>query len=160
MTAPEWGLLILLSVVWGGSFFFIAVAVTALPPFTIVFLRCAIGAAGLMILLLILRQSVPLTRATIPAFAGMGLLNNVIPQSLIVWAQGSLASGHASILNATTPFFTILILHLLTKNERATPLTVLGTVIGFSGVGISVKSGHNFQLKRCALRSALVSGSA
>ena len=138
MTAFEWSLLILLSLLWGGSFFFIAVSITALPPFTVVFLRCLIGAAGLLIVLAIMRQSVPLTRETIHAFAGMGLLNNVIPQSLIVWAQGSLTSGHASILNATAPFFTILILHLMTTNERATPLKVLGVVIGFTGVAAMI----------------------
>lgn len=134
MTAREWALLILLSLLWGGSFFFIAVAVPALPPFTIVFLRCAIGAAGLLAALAIMRQSIPRGTDALVAFAVMGLLNNVIPQSLIVWAQGSIASGHASILNATTPFFTILILHLFTQNERATPLKVIGTAIGFSGV--------------------------
>lgn len=161
MTALEWALLILLSIIWGGSFFFVAVAVTALPPFTIVFLRCIIGAAGLMIVLLLLRQSVPLTRATVPAFIGMGLLNNVIPQSLIVWAQGSLASGHASILNATNPFFTILILHLSTANERATPAKVLGVAIGFAGVaamiGLDVVAASGSLLPQLAMLAAACS---
>lgn len=138
MSATEWSLIIFLAAIWGGSFFFIAIAVTALPPFTIVLLRVAIGAVGLFGLLALTGQRIPLRDGAILAFFGMGLVNNVIPQTLIVFAQQSLPSGQASILNATTPFFTVLVLHLLTQDERATPLKWLGVAVGFAGVALMI----------------------
>jgi len=138
MNAREWAMLLTLAAIWGGSFFFISVAVKALPPFTLVFLRVSIGAAGLLALLAVLRQTIPWRRATLVAFVGMGLLNNVIPQTLIVWAQGTLPGGYASILNATTPFFTVLILHVFTTGERATPARIAGVLIGFGGVATMI----------------------
>lgn len=136
MTATEWALVLFLAAIWGGSFFFIAIAVKALPPFTIVLLRVAIGAAGLLAVLAILRQKIPLTATALITFAGMGLLNNVIPQSLIVWSQQSLPSGQASILNATTPFFTVLVLHVMTRDEKATFRKWMGVAVGFFGVAM------------------------
>ncbi|MGL4279770.1 MAG: DMT family transporter [Albidovulum sp.] len=137
MNAQEWALLVALSVIWGGSFFFIAVAVKALPPITIVFLRVAIGAAALLVVLKLMRQSVPLHRAAIITFIGMGLLNNLIPQGLIVWALGSIASGYASILNAMTPFFTVLIFHYATE-DRVSPSRMVGVLIAFAGVATMI----------------------
>jgi len=154
MTAHEWGLIIALAAIWGGSFFFIAVAVKALPPFTLVFLRCAIGALGLFAVLLVLRQRVPFGWTALSAFAGMAILNNIVPQSLIIWAQGALTSGHASILNATTPFFTVLILHLGTSDQKASPAKWLGVVVGFVGVacmmGLDVLAGASAHLPQQA----------
>lgn len=138
MNATEWALIVLLAAVWGGSFFFIAIAVKALPPFTVVFLRVFIGALGLFALLAITGQRIPLTWAALIAFLGMGLLNNVIPQTLIVFAQQTLPSGQASILNATTPFFTVLLLHVMTRDQWATPLKWAGVAVGFTGVALMI----------------------
>lgn len=138
MNASEWGLIVLLAAIWGGSFFFIAIAVTALPPFTIVLLRVAIGAVGLIGLMVALGQRIPLTQKALIALFGMGLLNNVIPQTLIVWAQSALPSGQASILNATTPFFTVLVLHLMTTDQKATPRKWVGVAVGFLGVAMMI----------------------
>lgn len=138
MNALEWALLIALSVIWGGSFLFIALSVGAFPPVTIVFLRCALAAVALLIAITVMGARIPLHRQALMTFAGMAILNNIVPQSLIVWAQGSLPSGYASILNATTPFFTVLILHVFTANDRATPLKFLGVIIGFCGVAAMI----------------------
>src|SRR4030095_12931580 len=107
MGAREWAMLVLLSILWGGAFFFIDVAVESVPPFTLVFLRVTIAAA---ILLVVLRSSSapracargPFERRTIVPFLTLALLNNVIPFSLFAWGQQQIASGLASILNATT----------------------------------------------------------
>jgi drug/metabolite transporter (DMT)-like permease len=64
----------------------------------------------------------------------MGLLNNAIPFSLIVWGQTHIASGLAAILNATTPIFTVLVAHLLTDDEKLSANRLVGVVIGFAGV--------------------------
>jgi drug/metabolite transporter (DMT)-like permease len=130
----DWSLLLTLSIRWGGSFFFVGVAVKALPPFTIVLLRVAIAAAALHLVLRARRAPMPWNGTTWLAFFGMGLLNNAIPFSLIVWGQTHIASGLASILNATTPLFTVLVAHVLTADERLTKGRVIGVLLGLAGV--------------------------
>jgi drug/metabolite transporter (DMT)-like permease len=138
MTATEWGLLIFLSLLWGGSFFFNAVAVAALPTFTVVACRVLLGAAFLMVVLRVTGGRLPRDRESWLSFAAMGILNNVIPFSLIAWGQGHIPSGLASILNATTPLFTVLVAHWLTHDERMTPLRVGGIIVGFLGVVVMI----------------------
>jgi drug/metabolite transporter (DMT)-like permease len=134
MGLSEWSLLIALSILWGGSFFFVGVAVLALPPFTIVVLRVGLAAIALNVIVRAMGLSMSMDRRIWTAFFCMGLLNNMIPFSLIVWAQTHIASGLASILNATTPLFTVIVAHLLTKDERMTVWRFTGVVVGFTGV--------------------------
>ena len=138
MGVAEWGMLIVLSVLWGGSFLFNGMAVRELPPFTIVTLRVGIAAAALLVLVRIMGLHMPRGRSVWAAFFGMGLLNNVIPFSLIVWGQTQIASGLASILNATTPLFTVIVAHLLTTDEKMTGNRLAGVVVGFTGVAIMI----------------------
>ncbi len=130
----DWSLLLILSILWGGSFFFVGVAVKALPPFTIVLLRVAIAAAALHLVRKASGTAMPWDGRSWRAFFGMGLLNNAIPFSLIVWGQTHIASGLASILNATTPLFTVLIAHMLTADERLTKGRIVGVLVGLAGV--------------------------
>src|ERR1700680_1288216 len=109
MGGREWAMLLALAVIWGGSFFFNAVAVRELPSFTLVWLRVAVAAVTLLLVLPLLGQRMPAEGRLLAAFFGMGLLNNVVPFVLIVWGQHHIASGLASILNATTPLFTVLV---------------------------------------------------
>jgi drug/metabolite transporter (DMT)-like permease len=134
MGLRDWGLLFALSALWGGSFFFVGVAVRELPPLSIVTLR--VGTAALVLLAIVHAAGLtfPTGRTAWAAFLGMGLLNNVVPFCLIVWGQGHIASSLASILNATTPLFTVLVAHFLTADEKLTPGRVAGVVIGFAGV--------------------------
>lgn len=136
MTATEWGLLLFLSLLWGGSFFFNGIMVRDLPTPVIVAGRVALAALILNGVLALRGQYLPLTRATVPAFLGMGLLNNVIPFTLIVWGQGHIASGVAAILNATTPLFSVILAHLMTADEKMTGRRVIGVFAGIIGVGI------------------------
>lgn len=134
MRPMEWALLLSLSMLWGGSFFFVGVAVEDLGPLTIVALRVGLAAVALNAWILLRGQRMPLDPGLWAAFFGMGLLNNMIPFSLIAWGQGHIASGLASILNATTPFFTLIVAHVLTRDEPLTPGRLLGVAIGFAGV--------------------------
>lgn len=136
MSQYEWTLLIILSIVWGGSFFFVGVAVEALPPLTIVALRVSLAAFALLVVVYLTGLRMPANRKIWVAFILMGTLNNVIPFTLIVWGQTHIASGLASILNATTPLFTIVAAHLLTKDEKMTSNKIVGVIIGFTGVVI------------------------
>ena len=138
MTASEWLMLLLLSVLWGGSFFFVAILVKSLPPLTIVFLRVGIAAMMLHALMRALGKTMPAAPGAWRAFFAMGLLNNAIPFCLIAWAQGHIPSGLAAILNATTPISTVLVAHVLTDDEKLTVNRLLGVVAGFLGVVILV----------------------
>jgi drug/metabolite transporter (DMT)-like permease len=134
MSLGDWARIAILSIIWGGSFFFIGVAVNGLPPFTIVGLRVGIAALALHAIVRATGQRMPLDRETWVAFFGMGFLNNLLPFCLIVWGQTRIASGLASILNATTPLFAIIVTHLLTEDEKMTPNRLGGVLIGLSGV--------------------------
>jgi drug/metabolite transporter (DMT)-like permease len=134
MGAAEWAMLIALSILWGGSFFFIGVAVAELPTLTIVTLRVALAAIALHVVLHLRGLAMPRDRRVWAAFFGMGLVNNAVPFTLIAWGQGHIASGLASIFNATTPLFAVLIAHVLTEDEKLTAPKLAGVVIGFVGV--------------------------
>ncbi len=136
MSGSDWLLLVLLSIVWGGSFFFAKIAVAELPPLTIVLARVVIAAAALHLLRLGLGQRMPAEGIVWRDFLLMGLLNNAIPFSLIFWGQKEIASGLASILNATTPLFTVLVAHMLATEEKATPSKLCGVVLGILGVAL------------------------
>jgi drug/metabolite transporter (DMT)-like permease len=138
MTPLEWAMLIALSAVWGGSFFFNAVAVAALPVFTVVVVRVALGALLLLAILRLTGQRMPADPRVWAALFGMGLINNAIPFSLIVWGQQHIASGVASILNASTPLFTVIFAHLLTDDERMTVGRLAGVLVGFAGVAVMI----------------------
>ncbi len=138
MDAGEWGMLVALSLLWGGSFFFIGIAVKELPPVTIVTLRVSMAAVALLIVCSIMGLHLPRQWAVWRAFFGMGLLNNIIPFCLIVWGQTHIASGLASILNATTPLFTVIVAHFLTADEKMTGNKLAGVLIGFAGVATMI----------------------
>lgn len=138
MTIPEWGMLVALSVLWGGSFFFVEVAVAELPPLTIVVTRVSLAAIVLLAVLRLAGVRLPCTAPVWTAFFAMGLLNNVIPFTLFVWGQTYIASGLASILNATTPLFTVIVAHFLTSDEQMTGGRVIGVLLGLGGVAIIV----------------------
>ena len=138
MDAQAWALLAALSILWGGSFFFTGIAVREAAPLTIVALRVSIAAVALLALVRVLGQAMPRHDAFWAACFGMGILNNVIPFSLIAWAQSQIPSGLASILNATTPLFAVIVTHVLTTDEKATTGKIVGVLIGFGGVAAMV----------------------
>ena len=127
---PEMGVLLLLSVLWGGAFFFIDVAVESVAPFTLVLLRVLLGAAILLLVLLVGGRGLPFERRMWGPFLVLALLNN-IPFSLFAWGQQHIASGLASILNATSSLWAVLVAHAFTDDEKATPLKILGVAVGF-----------------------------
>ncbi len=133
MDARDWSLLAVLSVLWGGSFFFNGVVLKELPPLTVVLLRVALAA---MILLPVLRAyqiRFPVGLSGWKPFFAIALLNNVLPFSLIVIGQTYIPSGLASILNATTPLFTVLVM-AAAGDEKLHARRVVGIVTGLIGV--------------------------
>ena len=134
MNRREWAMLVTLSVLWGGSFFSAEIALESLPPLTIVTLRVGLAAITLWLVVLALKLPIPNSTPIWIAFLTMGLLNNVLPFSLIVWGQSQISSGLAAILNATAPLFGVIVAGILLRDESATPLKIMGVVVGFAGV--------------------------
>lgn len=141
MTSREWALLTFLSIIWGGAFFFVAVAVHVVPPLTVVFLRVAIAALALLIYLQIRGEKLKFERSLLLAFLVMGMLNNIIPFSLLFWAQTTIPSGLASILNATMPMFSIVVAHFALADEKMAANKIIGVVLGLFGVMALVGGG-------------------
>lgn len=160
IAASDWALLALLSVIWGGSFLFVGVAVRELPPLTIVALRVSVAAITLQVVLRVMGLSLPRSRAAWAAFFGMGILNNVIPFSLIVWGQSHIASGLASILNATTPLFTVIVAHYFTADEKLTGSRLGGVIVGFVGVAVMIGTAALTSLNANVLAQLAVLGAA
>jgi drug/metabolite transporter (DMT)-like permease len=138
MSKLEWSMLVALSLVWGGSFFFNGIAVRELPLFTIVTLRVGIAAIILNMLVPFMGVAMPREARVWATFFGMGALNGVIPFSLIVWAQIHITSGLASILNATTPLFGVLVAHVFTSDEKMTVGRLAGVLTGLAGVAVMI----------------------
>lgn len=138
MTATDWFLLAGLSMLWGGSFFFTELAVEAFGPLTIVAGRLIIGALTLHLAIRLLR--IPLPR--LPGFwigvAALAVLNNVLPFTAIAWGQTGITAGLASVLNATTPLFTVLVMHVASTDDRLTPARIVGVMVGLAGVAVLV----------------------
>lgn len=118
---------------WGGSFFFNGVALKELPPLTLVFLRVALAALILLPVLRAYRIGFPRGFSGWQPFFGIALLNNVLPFSLIVMGQTYIPSGLASILNATTPLFTVLVM-AASGDEKLLVRRVAGVLAGLIGV--------------------------
>lgn len=129
----SWLLLILLAVLWGCSYFFVGFAVRELPPLTVVLARVALAAAIIYPVFKSQGGSLPTTlRGWLP-FSVMGMMNNVIPFSLIFASQLYISSGLASVLNATTPLFAVIVSASFGE-ERLILRRVAGVLIGLLGV--------------------------
>ena len=136
----DWILLWTLSLLWGGSFLFNELALAGLPAISIVWGRVALAAVLLAVALRASGQGMPARRVW-PALAVMGLLNNLVPFTLFVLAQGQITGALASVLNAMTPIFTVLVAHVATSDEKLTPARVLGVLLGFAGVLVMLAHG-------------------
>jgi drug/metabolite transporter (DMT)-like permease len=133
MKPIDWILLWTLSLLWGGSFLFNELALEGLPAISIVWGRVALAAGLLALVVRASGQGMPARRVW-PALAVMGVLNNLVPFTLFVVAQGQITGALASVLNATTPLFTVLVAHVATLDERLTPWKAAGVGLGFAGV--------------------------
>lgn len=134
MRLLDWGLLIVLSIFWGGSFLFVGIAVSDFQAFTIAFLRVVIGAGVLWLVLISMRIEMPRKPEIWASFFVIGAINGAIPFSLIAWGQSHVASGLASILIAATPLIAVVFAHFATTDERMTAGRLMGVLTGLFGV--------------------------
>jgi drug/metabolite transporter (DMT)-like permease len=121
---------------WGGSFLFIKITVTELPPFLVVLARVSIAAVALHLAAVWTKASIPWDRPLVLRLLTLGLINNVIPFSLIFFGQREIAAGLGAILNSTMPMFSVVMAHYLTHDEPMTARRVLGVLVGVIGVAV------------------------
>ena len=133
-STKDWLLIGLLAFIWGGSFLFGRILMIEWPPFTVVFLRVFIAAITLWVFVLLTARKFPIERKIISAILIMGILNNVIPFSLILIGQREIGSGLASVVNAMTPIWTLIIANQFTADEKFSSNKILGIIFGFLGV--------------------------
>lgn len=134
ISAQAWLMLLALAAVWGGSFFFVEVALREVGPFTIVLHRVIWAVPVLWLVLRWKGLRLPRSPLTWAAYLVMGALNNAIPFTLIVWGQSRIEGGLASILNATTAVLGAVVAGLLLADERLTPRKIVGALLGLTGV--------------------------
>lgn len=135
---PEFALLGLLALLWGASYFFIGVAITEIPPLTLIALRITVAALVLLAVLAARREALPRDRATWGRLMIQSCLNATVAWTLLAWGQQHIASGVASVLNSTSPLFVFFITLLVTRHESAAPLRLLGACLGVAGVALIV----------------------
>lgn len=136
MHLRQWILLFVLGAIWGGSFLFAKVAVAEIPPFVLVFFRVSSACAVLLSLLWSRGLLNKLTLRLAPSFLVIGLLNNAIPFSLLFLGQTVIGAGLASILNATTPIFTVFVSSVIFRQEKLPPNRIAGVGLGVVGVAV------------------------
>ena len=138
MSKQAWSLLLLLSAIWGASFLFIEMALVALSPASLVFFRVLIGAMTLGFVIMVTRRALPKQVSFWFSTLVMGAINNVIPFTLIAYGQVTITGGMASIINANTAFFGVLVAAIFILNEKLSAHRLIGVIIGVSGVVIVV----------------------
>ena len=138
MNRGDWAILLVLAAIWGGAFLFIGIAVRHVPPLTYVWLRLSIAAVAMWIYVKARAVPVGLPRSVWGAIILLAVLNNALPFALFGWGQTHIASGLASILNATTPIWGVVVAHFLTHDERMSLRKIFGVLLGFAGVAIMI----------------------
>jgi drug/metabolite transporter (DMT)-like permease len=157
ISAESWGLLAVLATLWGASFLSIRIALDEVPPLTAVAHRVGWATLVLWIYVILRRLPLPRGREVWISFAGMGLLNNVIPFSLMAWGQLYIPSGLTSIFNAATAIFGVLVAALLLSDENLSKRKAAGVAIGFAGVvtAIGIESLRAFNITSLAQLAVL-----
>lgn len=138
MSLSQWLLLILLSLLWGGSFLFHGMSVHELPPLTLVLWRAGLAALTLIPVVYASGLRLPSSLRAWAPFLVMSLLNNVLPFLMIARGQREIASGLASVLGATTPLFAVIFARLFPDGEKLTAHRLAGVIVGILGVAILV----------------------
>jgi drug/metabolite transporter (DMT)-like permease len=138
MSAAHWGVIALLSLLWGGAFFMIELGLRGFPSNTLVFLRMALAVPPMLLILRVLGQRLPADRKSWAQLFVLGAINCALPFILFFWGQTQIESGLASILNATTPLWGVVTAHFLTRDEKASPARIAGVLLGLAGIIVMV----------------------
>ena len=136
--ARELALLLLLATLWGASYTFIRVGVATIPPITLIAARTAIAGIMLWAVMLWRGMRLPSDAANWRRFLFQACLNSVIPWTLLAFGERTLEAGLATILNSTSPIFTVLLSLAVSLREALTPRKLVGVVTGMAGISLIV----------------------
>ena len=159
LSGRAWAEMLLLGLIWGGSFLSIRIALDEVAPLTSVAHRTFWAMLVLWGVVALMRLPVPRDPRIWLAFLGMGMLNNVIPFGLMAWGQLHIETGLTSILNAATAIFGVIVAALVFADERMTLRKAIGVTLGFLGVAtaIGLENFRNFDLRSLA-QLAIIAG--
>lgn len=138
MSTADWGIILLLSLLWGGAFFMIELGLRGFPPNTLVFLRMALAVPPMLLILKFIGHRLPGDSKSWRQLFVLGAINAALPFILFFWGQTQIDSGLASVLNATTPLWGVVTAHFLTRDEKATPSRIIGVLLGIAGIVVMV----------------------
>lgn len=138
ISTQSWGLLLLLSLLWGASFLSITISLEQVGPFTSVAHRVFWAMILLWAVVFVTRKPVPTSALAWVGLLGMGVLNNVIPFSLMAWGQLHIESGLTAILNSFTAVIGVVIAAIFLADEKLTAQKLIGAVLGFVGVAVAI----------------------
>jgi drug/metabolite transporter (DMT)-like permease len=138
LDATSWGLIAILSILWGGAFLLIEIGMRSYPPNSLVFMRLALAVPPMLIVMWIMGVPLPRDVASWWRLFVVGILNCALPFMLFFWGQKSLDSGYASILNATTPLWGVIATHFMTTDEKLTPTRIFGVIMGLAGIIVMI----------------------
>ncbi len=141
MSGGDWGIIMFLSLLWGGAFLMIALGLRSFPPITLAFLRMALAVPPMLLALKYLGQKLPTDSRSWRQLFILGGLNAAFPFMLFFWGQSHISTGLGSILNATTPLWGVVLAHMFTRDEKATPSRILGVLLGLAGIIVMVGTG-------------------
>ncbi|MBL4597621.1 MAG: DMT family transporter [Rhizobiaceae bacterium] len=137
-SVADYGMLILLAAIFGGSFVLTSVSVHEVPAIFVVAARLVLATLILYAAMLIAKQSLPKFGPIWWVIAAAALLGSALPFFLISWAQESVDAGLAAILMAVMPLVTLVLAHIFTKDEKLTPTKVIGFLFGVVGVAVLI----------------------
>lgn len=152
LSGRAWAEMLVLALIWGGSFLSIRIALDEISPLMSVAHRVTWAMLVLWVVVAVMRIPLPRNPRIWFAFLVMGLLNNVIPFVLMAWGQLHIESGLTSILNAFTAVVGVVMAALFFSDERLTPRKIIGVVLGFFGVSVAIglENFKNFDLRSLA----------
>ncbi|MGM0600400.1 MAG: DMT family transporter [Candidatus Rifleibacteriota bacterium] len=143
MKLKDWFFLVLLSVIWGSAFMFTKVALRQLTPFMIVFGRLLLASIVLLVVCKIRKLKFPESRKTLFSMGFLGVINTVTPFLVIAWSQKFIDTATASILNATSPIFVMILAQFFTEDEKMTTNKAIGVLLGVAGIFVMVSPAIN-----------------
>lgn len=136
MSGKQWGILLILALIWGSSFLFIKWGLGEMSFLAVVLGRLVFGLLLLAGALIVMRSGLP-PRAVWGHLAVVAIANNAIPWTALAWGEQYIPSGIAAMLNATTPLFTLL-LAARWGEEQLTGIKLGGLILGFVGVAVVI----------------------
>ncbi|NLF95210.1 MAG: DMT family transporter [Candidatus Riflebacteria bacterium] len=138
MQNKDWFWLIILSIIWGSAFMFIKIALRELSPFMIVFGRLVASAVIMLLACRVAGAQLPSERKLWLSLGFLGVVNTALPFFLVAWAQQHIDTATASILNATSPVFVMILAHFFTADEKLTMRKIAGVSLGIAGIVVMV----------------------